>query len=102
IEQVRLLYQKAALVHADLSEYNIFKTRAGKIVLFDFGSAVEIQHPNAKQFLVRDIVNVNRFFEKKGFNVLDVGSALKKVCGADQGNFSAGDMNIHFQSELEE
>ena len=102
IEQVRLLYQKAALVHADLSEYNIFKTRAGKIVLFDFGSAVEIQHPNAKQFLVRDIVNVNRFFEKKGFNVLDVGSALKKVCGADQGNFSAGDMNIHFQSELED
>jgi RIO kinase 1 len=101
IEQIRLLYQKAALVHADLSEYNIFKTRAGKIVLFDFGSAVETQHPNAKQFLVRDIVNINRFFEKKGIDVLDVNSVMKKVCGTDQTDFSASISNIHFQSELE-
>jgi RIO kinase 1 len=101
IEQIRLLYQKASLVHADLSEYNIFKTRAGKIVLFDFGSAVETQHPNAKQFLVRDIVNINRFFEKKGIDVLDVNSVMKKVCGTDQTDFSASISNIHFQSELE-
>ena len=101
IEQIRLLYQKAALIHADLSEYNIFKTGTGKIVLFDFGSAVESQHPNAKQFLVRDIVNINRFFEKKGIEVLDIDSAIERVCGTVQGNFSASKANIHFQSELE-
>ncbi|MEM3094519.1 MAG: serine protein kinase RIO, partial [Nitrososphaera sp.] len=59
IEQMTMLYQKARLVHADLSEYNIFKTDRG-IMLFDFGSAVDIQHPNSKQFLVRDVMNVNR------------------------------------------
>ncbi|MEO9320141.1 MAG: serine protein kinase RIO [Nitrososphaera sp.] len=101
IEQMQLLYQKAGLVHADLSEYNIFKTKAGKIVLFDFGSAVDIQHPNAKQLLIRDIVNVNRFFEKNGIGVLDVDSAMKKICGADQGDCTTISANLHFQSELE-
>jgi RIO kinase 1 len=80
MEQVKKLYQKARLVHADLSEYNIFKTDRG-IVLFDFGSAVDIQHPNSKQFLVRDIMNVNRFFEKRGVGVLDAAQAVEKIKG---------------------
>jgi RIO kinase 1 len=80
IEQVTILYQKARLVHADLSEYNIFKTDRG-IMLFDFGSAVDVQHPNSKQFLVRDVVNVNRFFEKRGIEVLDAAQAIEKIRG---------------------
>lgn len=80
IEQMSTLYQKARLVHADLSEYNIFKTDHG-IMLFDFGSAVDIQHPNSKQFLVRDVVNVNRFFEKRGIEVLDAAQAVEKIRG---------------------
>jgi RIO kinase 1 len=80
IEQMSILYQKARLVHADLSEYNIFKTDKG-IMLFDFGSAVDIQHPNSKQFLVRDVVNVNRFFEKRGIEVLDAVQAIEKIRG---------------------
>jgi RIO kinase 1 len=80
IEQIKTLYQKARLVHADLSEYNIFKTDRG-IVLFDFGSAVDIQHPNSKQFLVRDVMNVNRFFEKRGIEVLDAAQAVEKIRG---------------------
>jgi RIO kinase 1 len=78
IGQVSLLYQRAQLVHADLSEYNIFKTCRG-IMLFDFGSAVDVKHPNSKQFLVRDIVNVNRFFAKRGIEVLDTAHALEKI-----------------------
>jgi len=80
IEQITILYQKARLVHADLSEYNIFKTDRG-IMLFDFGSAVDVQHPNSKQFLVRDLMNVNRFFEKRGIEVLDTAIALEKIEG---------------------
>jgi RIO kinase 1 len=82
-EQVMLLYQKARLVHADLSEYNIFKTGDG-VMLFDFGSAVDIQHPNSKQFLVRDVVNVNRFFEKRGIEVLDAAQAVEKIKGENK------------------
>jgi RIO kinase 1 len=80
VEQVSMLYQKARLVHADLSEYNIFKTDRG-IMLFDFGSAVDIKHPNSKQFLVRDLMNVNKFFEKRGIQVLDIPLALEKIEG---------------------
>lgn len=80
IEQIKTLYQKARLVHADLSEYNIFKTDRG-IVLFDFGSAVDIQHPNSKQFLVRDVMNVNRFFEKRGIKILDAAQTVEKIRG---------------------
>src|SRR5881397_437822 len=80
IEQVTILYQKARLVHADLSEYNIFKTESG-IMLFDFGSAVDVQHPNSKQFLVRDVMNINRFFEKRGIEVLDAAQAVEKIKG---------------------
>lgn len=80
IEQVNLLYKKAGLVHADLSEYNIFKWR-DEVILFDFGSAVSIEHPNAEEFLQRDIENLNRFFSKKGIRTLSVQTLIKKVKG---------------------
>ena len=78
IEQLKILYQKSKLVHADLSEYNIFKTKRG-IMLFDFGSAVAIQHPNSKQFLVRDVININKFFEKQGFEILDTARVVEEI-----------------------
>lgn len=83
MEQMAILYQKARLVHADLSEYNIFKTDRG-MMLFDFGSAVDIQHPNSKQFLVRDVMNINRFFEKRGIEVIDAASAVEKIKGENK------------------
>ena len=80
IEQMTILYQKAKLVHADLSEYNIFKTNLG-IMLFDFGSAIDIQQPNSKQFLFRDVSNINRFFEKRGIEVLPTAQVIEKIRG---------------------
>ena len=80
IEQMTMLYQKAKLVHADLSEYNIFKTNLG-IMLFDFGSAIDIQQPNSKQFLFRDVSNINRFFEKRGIEVLPTAQVIEKIRG---------------------
>lgn len=62
------LYKKAHLVHGDFSEYNIFKTKKGLIV-FDLGSAVDLKHPNATDFLKRDINNITRFFSKRGILV---------------------------------
>jgi RIO kinase 1 len=68
IQIISDLYQKAELVHADLSEYNIFKTDEG-LVIFDFGSAVDIRHPKTKEFLERDISNITKFFVKRGLTV---------------------------------
>ena len=78
IDQVSLLYRKANLVHADLSEYNIFRSDRG-IMLFDFGSSVDIKHPNSKQFLVRDILNVNRFFQKRGVETGDIADIVEQI-----------------------
>jgi RIO kinase 1 len=84
IEQLSKLYQKAKLVHADLSEYNIFKCANGRIILFDFGSSVNIKQPNSGKFLKRDILNINRFFRKRGVKVLDEDSAISKIIGEDK------------------
>ena len=65
IKTIRELY-KADLVHADLSEFNIFKQAPGERVLFDMGSAVLASHPQAKELLLRDVTNVVRFFKKRG------------------------------------
>jgi RIO kinase 1 len=78
IEQVSLLYRKANLVHADLSEYNIFRSDKG-VMLFDFGSSVDIKHPNSKQFLVRDVLNVDRFFEKRGVETGDNADIVEQI-----------------------
>ncbi|NLB00388.1 MAG: serine protein kinase RIO [Methanomicrobiales archaeon] len=59
---VRLLYQEARLVHADLSEYNILYHE--KPYLIDMGQAVTLDHPRAGAFLLRDIKNINRYFSR--------------------------------------
>jgi len=76
------LYRDAGLVHADLSEYNIFSYK-GRLILFDFGSAVDVAHPNSREFLIRDITNINRFFSRRGVDVLPLDEALKVVVGRE-------------------
>lgn len=77
VHEMRKLQGQAGLVHADLSEYNIFK-HGDKLVFFDFGSAVDIRHPMAPAFLRRDIENINRFYRKQGVDVLPVEEVLAR------------------------
>jgi len=77
LKAVSKLY-RVELVHADLSAYNVFLHK-NRLILFDFGSAVNIAHPNAERFLARDISNINRFFSKKGFDVYELEKAMKVV-----------------------
>ncbi|GBC75577.1 hypothetical protein HRbin06_00895 [archaeon HR06] len=78
INMVKLLYKKAKLIHADLSEFNIFKWKR-RLVIFDLGSAVDSSHPLALEFLRRDLENINRFFYKRGIDVINVEDLLKRV-----------------------
>ena len=59
------LYQKAGLVHADLSEYNVLMWE-DEPVLIDMGQSVLLDHPRAQAFLRRDIANLSRYFSKLG------------------------------------
>jgi len=78
---IKRLYVKAKLVHGDLSEYNIMVWR-GKPVIFDVSQAVSIEHPNADQFLWRDINNINRYFAELGVEVQDPEEIYRRITGA--------------------
>jgi RIO kinase 1 len=65
MKMVKTLYRKAGLVHADLSEFNIFKLKDYR-VLFDMGSAVLTTHPESRELLLRDVTNLVRFFKRRG------------------------------------
>ncbi|MFX1504454.1 MAG: serine protein kinase RIO [Promethearchaeota archaeon] len=62
---IKELYQKAKLVHGDLSEFNILYHNQ-KPVVIDISQAVSIHHPKAEVYLVRDIKNIFKYFEKLG------------------------------------
>ena len=68
---VRKIYHVCQLVHGDLSEYNLLYHK-GKAFVIDVSQSVEHDHPNALEFLRKDINNLNEFFKKKGVNVLTV------------------------------
>ena len=63
MNMIDILYKKAELVHGDLSEFNILY--GDKPYLIDMGQSVTRDHPRALQFLMRDIRNINRFFQKQ-------------------------------------
>lgn len=91
------LYQKAQLVHGDLSEYNLLVCPARlvenrldndetalQIVLIDFGQAVDVRHPSAKELLQRDLLRVKEFFDKMDIQTMDLKSAEEFVVSTDE------------------
>ncbi len=80
VTSIKRLYQKAKIVHGDLSEYNIMLWK-GKPVVFDMSQSVSIQHPLADELLVRDLTNVNRFFSRFYVEVFSVEELHKMVVG---------------------
>ncbi len=64
-EAIWKMYNKANIVHADLSEYNILYYRKNPYII-DVGQSVSTRHPMAQEFLKRDIKNISTFFIKKG------------------------------------
>ncbi|KNH04287.1 hypothetical protein XU18_0691 [Perkinsela sp. CCAP 1560/4] len=71
ISLLRRLYKECNLIHGDYSEYNLLvqmpsaESDAGstpEIYVIDVSQSIEPDHPNAMEFLRRDIANVDRFF----------------------------------------
>lgn len=60
---LHLMFHKAALVHADFSEYNVLMHN-GEPVIIDVGQTVSRDNPMAMEFLQRDVKNIVRFFKK--------------------------------------
>ena len=68
INQVRIIYQKADMIHGDLGEFNIVLDEIGNILIIDWMQWIPREHPNAHKILKRDIENICVYFEKK-FNL---------------------------------
>jgi RIO kinase 1 len=62
---MRHIYHRCNLVHADLSEYNLL-VRDQKVVWIDVGQSVEHDNPNSTIFLRRDIATITKYFQAMG------------------------------------
>ncbi|HVP41074.1 MAG TPA: serine protein kinase RIO [Candidatus Krumholzibacteriaceae bacterium] len=78
LEYIQRLYQKAQLVHGDISEYNTMIWR-NKPILFDIAQAVRIEHPMANQFLLRDLNNLNYYFKRQGANIQPTQETYERI-----------------------
>lgn len=63
MSSIKNLYQKADLVHSDMSAYNVLVYR-NRPYLIDFGQGVLTEHPHAHDFLKRDVHNMVTYFKK--------------------------------------
>jgi RIO kinase 1 len=68
--EMRTLYQRAGLVHGDLSEYNVMVWEK-KPVIFDVSQAMLTIHPLAASLLHHDVETINAYFAKQGVEVYD-------------------------------
>jgi RIO kinase 1 len=55
----------ASLVHADLSEYNLLFWE-GRVFVIDVGQSVPLDHPRAREWFLRDVANISRYFRRLG------------------------------------
>ncbi|MFB6353796.1 MAG: serine/threonine-protein kinase RIO2 [Halobacteriales archaeon] len=82
LEELAAAYA-AGWVHADLSEYNVFVGESG-VTVFDWPQAAPTDHPNAEEFLVRDLENLVGYFRRKyPAEVPDVDAAAVAASIAD-------------------
>lgn len=75
------MQNKCALVHGDLSEYNLLWFE-DKVWVIDVSQSVELTHPKAMEFLFRDCYNVCKFFKKAGVhNVKEPEKLFNQITG---------------------
>jgi len=81
LEEIEKMVCRAGLIHSDLSEYNIMIKPDLDIVIIDVSQAIDVEHPNALEFLMRDIENINRFFKEKAgiYEVVSEQEILERV-----------------------
>jgi len=79
LNNIKKAYQKAGIIHADLSPYNILIQPNLHILIIDWPQCVPTTHPNAQQLLTRDLNNVLKFFKQKEKIKMTLKQALNHI-----------------------
>ena len=74
---MRMMYKKAGIVHADLSDFNILNFN-DKPVLIDMSQSTTVKNFEADELLKRDIKNLARLANKMGVE-LDKEKVIEKI-----------------------
>lgn len=80
LDYVKKLY-KSGLVHADLSEYNVMIWDC-EPVLIDLSQSVLLEHPRSREYLLRDITNLVKFFKKRGLSLPEPEVIYREMVGS--------------------
>jgi RIO kinase 2 len=97
LKQVKITYS-LGVIHADLSEYNIFASEDG-VQLIDWPQYVTPEHPQADEILERDVSNIlTHFFRKYGIK-RELDETIREI--KSQTCKSAGDIREGAQSRTE-
>jgi RIO kinase 2 len=81
LRNVRKAYLKAGVIHGDLSDYNVIVKPDMHILIIDWPQYVTKDHPNAEQFLTRDILNILQYFRRKYRVIVNIDGGLSYVRG---------------------
>jgi RIO kinase 2 len=65
LNNVKRAYQKAGIIHSDLSEFNIILKPDFNVMIIDWPQFVRSDHPNAKMLLERDVKNILVAFRRR-------------------------------------
>jgi RIO kinase 1 len=68
IHQTKLLYQKAKIVHGDLSFFNIL-CQNQKPVIIDMSQSTQVDDPNAHEYFDRDVHNIVQLAKRIGVSL---------------------------------
>jgi RIO kinase 1 len=82
LEFLAVSWQKANLVHADFSPFNVLWNDQNQPVVIDVGQAVVQSHPKAEDFLVRDVTRLVEWGQKNGLKV-ELADAMFDVLNMD-------------------
>ena len=92
LPQVRRMYQRARLVHGDLSEYNLLIADRS-LVIIDVAQAVDVDHPLAHELLQRDLAACLHFFAHRGARCPSLRACFAYVVNEHSGVSSDEGMN---------
>lgn len=86
LKQVAITYSMG-IIHADLSEYNIFASEDG-VQLIDWPQYITLEHPHADEILERDVSNILTHFYRKYGIKREINETLDEIKKEGKGSKS--------------